>query len=564
MSTPHLADLSAEDRSRLDNLLLKFDKSWGEKRLPAALRQLPADDPLRRPALLEMIKIDLEHRRKAGQKVRLEAYVKSFPELGAADDLPVDLIFAEYQVRRQFGTTANLADYAQRFPRQVEGAAETDRRSGCGRVQTEVFHRRPRHAPRRAGEAAHHQPRRRRGSAPDLPEQFGRYRIVKRLGRGGMGSVYLAHDSQLDRQVALKTPHFTADDGPEVLERFTREARAAATIDHPNICPVYDVGSIDGVHFVTMAYIDGRPLSELVQEGKPLPQRAAAALVRKLAAALAEAHRHGVIHRDLKPGNVMVNRRKEPVVMDFGLARRVNKEDERLTRTGAVLGTPAYMPPEQVAGDVKAMGPACDVYSLGVMLYEMLTGQLPFRGPLTAVLGRILTQEPEAPSKLRPDLDPALEAICLMAMAKKPADRFTSMEEMADALGRYLKGEAAPIKARGAAGGKGQAAAAVKKGAPAEATQLTENLLARLVDRLESPPPPAAAAAARARARPGGSSRLWPCCLWAAWPRRRSSCCRCSIGTRPSPSVPASPTPTPSPSSSPDWATASATRPSSS
>ena len=138
---------------------------------------------------------------------------------------------------------------------------------------------------------------------------------------------------------------------PRCCERFTREARAAATIDHPNICPVYDVGQIDGVHFMTMAYIEGRPLSELIRDGKPLPQRPAAALVRKLAVALAEAHRHGVIHRDLKPSNVMVNRRKEPVVMDFGLARRLNKEDERLTRTGAVLGTPAYMPPEQVSGE---------------------------------------------------------------------------------------------------------------------------------------------------------------------------------------------------------------------
>src|SRR5262249_16690306 len=154
-----------------------------------------------------------------------------------------------------------------------------------------------------------------------------------------------------------------------------------------------------------MAYIEGRPLSELIRDGKPLPPRPAAALVRKLAVALAEAHRHGVIHRDLKPSNVMVNRRKEPVIMDFGLARRVNRGEERLTQAGALLGTPAYMPPEQVSGDVEAMGPACDIYSLGVMLYEMLTGQLPFQGPLGAVFGQILTQQPEAPSKLRPELD---------------------------------------------------------------------------------------------------------------------------------------------------------------
>src|SRR5262249_13858234 len=163
------------------------------------------------------------------------------------------------------------------------------------------------------------------------------------------------------------------------------------------------------VHYVTMAYVEGRPLSELLTDGKPLPPRPAAAVVRKLALALAEAHRHGVIHRDLKPANVMVNHRKEPVVMDFGLARRANPADDRLARDGSCLGTPAYVPPEQVKGDLEAMGPLCDVYSLGVMLYEMLTGRVPFEGPAAVVLAQILTQEPEPPSKRRAGLDADLE-----------------------------------------------------------------------------------------------------------------------------------------------------------
>jgi TolB-like protein len=275
--------------------------------------------------------------------------------------------------------------------------------------------------------------------APALPEQFGRYRIIKQIGRGGMGSVYLAHDTQLDRPVALKVPHFSAADGPEVLERFTREARAAATIDHPNICPVHDVSAIDGIHYVTMAYIDGQRLSDLIEGGKPLRPRSAAVLVRKLALALAEAHRHGVIHRDLKPSNVMVRQSREPVIMDFGLARRIHQDDVRLTRSGAILGTPAYMAPEQVRGDVATLGPGCDIYSLGVILYELLTGRLPFQGPTAALLAQVLTQDPPRPSQLRADLAPALEVVCLKAMARNVEDRFRTMGEFATVLGQYLK-----------------------------------------------------------------------------------------------------------------------------
>src|SRR5262249_21121146 len=150
---------------------------------------------------------------------------------------------------------------------------------------------------------------------------------------------------------------------------------------------------IDGVHYLTMAYIDGRPLSELVAGGQPLPQRQAAEIVRKVALALEEAHAQGVVHRDLKPANVMMNRRGEPVVMDFGLACLLNQQGTRLTRTGAVLGTPAYMAPEQVLGDLKSVGPRSDVYSLGVILYELLTAHRPFEGHAALVLAQIVTQE---------------------------------------------------------------------------------------------------------------------------------------------------------------------------
>jgi serine/threonine protein kinase/HEAT repeat protein len=272
-----------------------------------------------------------------------------------------------------------------------------------------------------------------------LPEQFGRYRIQKRLGQGGMGSVYLAYDTALDRRVALKVPHFNPDDGPEVLERFYREGRACAKLEHPNLCQVYDVGSHEGVPYLTMAFIDGKTLAEVLKGSKGLPQREAATIVCKLALALQEAHTRGVIHRDLKPSNVMINHRGEPVLMDFGLARRLDADSVRLTRVGEVMGTPAYMPPEQVNGEINTVGPPCDIYSLGVILYELLTGRQPFGGSMAVVLAQILTQKPQPPSVFRAGIDPRLEAVCLRAMQKQIGARYANMAEFAAALLDYLR-----------------------------------------------------------------------------------------------------------------------------
>jgi class 3 adenylate cyclase/predicted Ser/Thr protein kinase len=270
-----------------------------------------------------------------------------------------------------------------------------------------------------------------------LEERFGRYVIRKQLGRGGMGTVYLAHDPRIDRLVALKVPHPEVAADPQTLERFYREARAAGRLRHPHICPVYDVDQVDGRPFLTMAYVEGRPLSELVASYPDRPAEAAA-LVRTLALALAEAHAEGVVHRDLKPSNVMIASRGEPVIMDFGLARRVEAHDAALSTEGMVLGTPAYMAPEQARGDLDLVGPLSDVYSLGVVLYELLTGQVPFRGKATAVLAQVLRDEPPPPSSHRPGLDPRLEAVCLRAMARDPSQRPGGMLTLADLLRDYL------------------------------------------------------------------------------------------------------------------------------
>ncbi|HUE15757.1 MAG TPA: bifunctional serine/threonine-protein kinase/formylglycine-generating enzyme family protein [Planctomycetaceae bacterium] len=287
------------------------------------------------------------------------------------------------------------------------------------------------------------------GKQNDLPEgsglsgPFGRYRIIRALGQGAMGSVYLAEDTHIERLVALKTPHFTEDPTGEQKERFFREARAAGNLRHPNICPIYDFGQIDGRHFITMAYIEGYPLSAMIQPDKPQSERQILIVIRKLALALQAAHDKGIVHRDLKPANIMVDTSSEPIIMDFGLAQQMQRNDDvRLTQTGNLLGTPGFMSPEQVEGDPAKIGPPTDQYSLGVILYELLTAQLPFRGSVMAVMGQILVKEPPRPSQLRPEMDQRVETVCLKMMAKTPSERFASLKAVADELATILQSPA--------------------------------------------------------------------------------------------------------------------------
>lgn len=273
-----------------------------------------------------------------------------------------------------------------------------------------------------------------------LPEQFGRYRIESALGAGAMGAVYLAHDTRLDRRVAIKTPTFDADADTDLIERFQREARSAAKLRHSGICPVFDVGKIDGVHFISMAWIEGQTLSQFLDTEEQLPIQTAVTLTRKIAAALDYAHQKGVIHRDLKPDNIMIDAHGEPLIMDFGLARQIDKEEQsRITLDGMIVGTPAYMSPEQVQGKQEFIGPRCDIYSLGVILFEMLTGQRPFQGTVPAVIAQVMTKDAPAPSKLRRDVDPELDSICARMMARQLENRFNSMAEVAEAVSSWVE-----------------------------------------------------------------------------------------------------------------------------
>jgi serine/threonine protein kinase len=278
-------------------------------------------------------------------------------------------------------------------------------------------------------------------SGNDLPDVFGRYLIRSKLGEGAMGAVYLAEDSLLHRKVALKTPTFEGDDDGERLRRFHREARAAANLKHPNLCAVYDVGEIDGRHYISMEFVAGKKLSDFIKPEKPMTEKQAMAVVRKIALGMYEAHSQGVIHRDLKPDNIMVNEKGEPVVMDFGLVHQAEtKESTRLTQHGMLVGSPAYMSKEQVEGNLDNLTRATDQYSLGVILYQLLTSELPFDGGLHAVLAAIMTQEPLPPREFRPDLNPHLEAVCLKMMSKEAEDRYESMKDVADALAEVAKG----------------------------------------------------------------------------------------------------------------------------
>jgi hypothetical protein len=266
--------------------------------------------------------------------------------------------------------------------------------------------------------------------------------VLRELGRGGMGVVFEVQDPNLPRTLALKLL-LKRKASESSLERFLREARVLTKVEHGGVVRVHDLGESPEGPYLVMAKVTGESLAERLARGGPLRPREAAELVAALAEAVEAVHAAGVLHRDLKPANVMLRPSGAPVLLDFGVAR--DEEAERLTRTGTTLGTPSYMSPEQARGESSAsLGPATDVYALGVLLYEVLTGRPPFEGPPLTVLGAILSMDPEPPSRVRPGIPKALDAICLRALRKNPAKRPPSAAALGEDLTRFLAGGGGP------------------------------------------------------------------------------------------------------------------------
>jgi WD40 repeat protein/serine/threonine protein kinase len=432
---------------RLEQIVADFESAWRHGSRPAIDAFLPATEAVRRAVLVELIHSDLEYRLQAGEDVAVEEYLRRYPELTADRPAVVELIVAEYRQRRR-RPEVTFEDYLRRFPGYRE-----DLLLRLQRLATT--------------------PERSPAPVPDqaLPVIAG-YEVLAELGRGGMGVVYQALHLQLKRPAAIKMILAGTHAGAEELTRFRIEAEAAARLRHPNIIQIYEVGewrSGEGgpaVPFLALEYAEGGSLARHLA-GTPRPAREAAALVETLARAIHHAHQQGIIHRDLKPGNVLlaVSRsdkqgclslgpadkqdacRYEPKVTDFGLAKFLDGGQTAGTGTDAILGTPSYMAPEQAAGRSKEIGPAADVYALGAILYECLTGRPPFRGttPLET-LDQVRLQEAVPPRQLQPSCPRDLDTICLKCLRKEPARRYATALDLAEDLHRYLDGR--PISAR--------------------------------------------------------------------------------------------------------------------
>jgi serine/threonine protein kinase len=267
----------------------------------------------------------------------------------------------------------------------------------------------------------------------------GRYELQSRLGRGGMATVFRGSDRVLGRSVAVKVLASTFAKDGTFVERFRREAQAAAGLNHPNVVAVFDTGSDDGVHYIVMEYVEGRTLADVIREEGALPPTRAAEIAATVCRALSSAHEKGMVHRDVKPGNVLLTSDGGVKVADFGIARVVSGEP--LTVTGSVMGTASYLSPEQATGS--KVDRRSDIYALGCVLYEMLTGRIPFEGDTpVSIVYKHVEEEPTAPSSVNPAVPSALEAVVKRAMAKSPADRYQSADEMARDLRHAAAGSA--------------------------------------------------------------------------------------------------------------------------
>ncbi len=372
----------------------------------------------------------------AGVRPRIEPYLERG---NAAQALLVELIAIEVHYRRGLGETPKLSEYQERFPDLP-----------CAEIESCFT---------QIAEASTGSPQRTRAYSQTLPcagaagwtigentlHYFGDYELLEVIARGGMGVVYKARQLSLNRIVALKMILSGEFASQREINRFYSEARAAALLDHPGIVPIYEVGEYDGKHFFSMTYVEGKSLADQIRE-KPLEPREAAQLIRTVSQAVHYAHLHGVIHRDLKPSNILLDMRGRPRVTDFGLAKRVT-EEIGLTVSGDIIGTPSYMPPEQASGQIDTVGPISDVYSLGAILYSLMTGRPPFQAASGIdTMRQVVEREPVPPRQLNAAIPRDLDTIVLKCLEKSLARRYGSAQELAEELERFVDGK--PILAR--------------------------------------------------------------------------------------------------------------------
>ena len=425
-------DDGTQQWDNLRSLVIQFHESWedgSQLKLEAFLDTVDLD---RKTVLLMLARTDMEARVAVGEMIRVEDYMRRFPELESDAQALNQLILHEYILRSRFEEKPSHDEFHQRFPlldqdQLAQLDAEHERASAIdvttdwsrGLADTQVVD------PQFIG-----------GNAADLPQIPG-YEILGLINSGGMGSVFKARDLKLERIVAIKIPRPALLEDETGRERFLREARAAARLRHVNICPIHEIGESNERPYISMAFIDGATLRE-----ESFHAKQAAEVMAKLARAIEHAHSQGVIHRDIKPANVLIEAETgEPILTDFGLAKELTGHQSQMTQTGDVMGTPAYMAPEQAAGRIDEVGPLTDVYALGAVLYELLGGEPPFRGPVGEVLRKVQTDEPAPLRKLVPRLHVDLETICLKSLSKDPSQRYQSAAELADDLDRFVSGE---------------------------------------------------------------------------------------------------------------------------